>query len=109
MGELFSSDIKAFQAILLSDIVEINLFMPADLFVHLGEILCQDGIEAGIVAFEFFAGVYLVVLAVAIVIIDFGIDVEPVLNSFCPIFLDVGGGIDIFPAAFGDSIVEGSL
>ena len=48
-------------------------------------------------------------LAVAVVIIDFGIDVEPVLNSFRPIFLDVGGGIDVFPEATGDGVVEGSL
>lgn len=44
MGELFSLNIKDTFGILLSDIVEINLFMPADLLVHLGEILRQDSI-----------------------------------------------------------------
>ena len=74
--------------------------MPANLFLYFREVAGKNSIESRIVCFQFLASVNLIMFAVAIVRIDLGVHVKPVLDTFRPIFPDIRGGIDVSPASF---------
>ena len=83
--------------------------MSADLFLYLRKVSGKNGIESRIICFQFFTGVNFIMFAVAIIRIDLGVHVKPVLDSFRPIFPDVCGGIDIFPATFSYGCIQRRL
>lgn len=79
--------------------------MTAYLFFYFREEASKDVVQCRIILFQFFAGVDLVVLAVAIVVVYLCIYVEPVLDPFGPILVNIGSGVNVFPFAFGYGIV----
>ena len=99
----------SYSFVLFIPVIQVDFFMPADLFLYFREVAGKNSIESRIVCFQFLAGVNLIMFAVAIIRIDLSVHVKPVLDSFRPIFPDVCCGVDIFPAAFGYGCIQRSL
>ena len=81
----------------------VDLLMLADLFVGLGEMLGEEGVEVGVVDLELFACVAPVMLAVGAG--HLGVDVEPVLYGLGEIFHVVGGAVGAVEDASGLGIL----
>ena len=71
------------------------------------EVSCYDFIESWVVCLELFACVDRIVYSVDRM--SFLVDVEPALDSFGPILIDVAAGVCVYPFSCSESRIQRSL
>lgn len=90
--------------ILFFDFVKIYEGMFRRTFLKLGKVLPNKLVKIRIVFFQLFARIELIVLTIWFC--HFGIHIEPILNTFGPVFVDVGFGIRICILSFCNSLIN---